>query len=173
MSEFTTNLSYDKCHLNKKNSENTNTFDLLVDKNIYDNDTKCYQASSNFMQNPFNSIPGKYIDIENDLKNMINNNSLCPENKFNPQTQRAYQTYLNDCKKEWDLSPDYTRLNKACNITNGLNMTNRYYHPLVDEIKDYSVYAVASNTISGKNTRTELKNYIDNKKQRQTFITQN
>lgn len=164
MSKFTTNLSYDKCYLEKRTNENTSAFGLIVDNNIYENKSQCYQGSSNFMQNPFNSIPGKYIDIENDLKNICQNSSLCPEKKFNPQTQKAYQTYLNDCKKELDLSPDYTRVNKACSITNGLNMTNRYFHPLVDEIKEYSVYSIPSNTISGKDTRSQLKNFIDNSK---------
>jgi hypothetical protein len=156
---FTRNL-YDDCSLAKKNQENTASFNWITDKSVVESKHSCYQGTSPFMHNPFKSIPMNAVDIESNLRGQHLKASRCPIHKFNPNND-PYSTYgnvLHDCKDN-KLVPEYTRLNKACNIFSGINI-NRF-NPLCEDLTDLN--KIHSNNYIGINTRLIIKDSFKKK----------
>lgn len=148
---FTRSL-YDGCALEKKNQESTDPFKWVTDASVVESKTACFLGASPFQHNQFKSIPTDSIDIESDLRGQTRVLSKCPEDKFNPFTSKKYQYSINECKDE-SLVPQYTRLNKACNIFSGITI-NRF-SPLCDDLQDLN--KIHSNTYIGTNTRLQVK----------------
>lgn len=153
MSHFSfTRSLYDKCALDKKNQESTSPFNWMTDSEIVESKKSCYQGTSPFMHNPFKSIPLDKVDIESDLRGQNFLNSKCTEHKYNPNLQKPYTETLKDCETN-ELVPEYTRLNRSCNVLSGISI-NRF-SPLCDDIQ--SLDKIHNNSYIGKNTRLQVK----------------
>jgi len=145
-----TRSSYDECELRKKITESKAPFEWRTDSNVVESKEVCFQASSPFMQNPFNSIPQDSVDIESELKGQTRNLSRCPEFKFDPTKFKPINIKLNECKDN-RLVPEYTRENRSCNVLSGISI-NRF-NPLCDDL----LINIHHNDFIGRNTRLELK----------------
>lgn len=152
MSHFSfTRASYDNCAIEKKDQESAGPFNWITD-NVYESKDVCFQSTSPFMQNPFRSIPKENIDIESDLRGHKYDISKCPTHKFNPQLAKGVDTKLNECKDN-GLVPEYTRMNKSCNIFSGITI-NRF-HPLCEDLQQLN--KIHNNSYIGTNTRLQVK----------------
>lgn len=161
MSHFSfTRNSYDKCALEKKHQESTSPFEWITDSQITESKMHCHQGKSPFMQNPFRSIPIDRVDIESDLRGQTYSSSKCPTHKFNPELQKPYNETLKNCNTTVEFSPEYTRLNKACNIFSGISI-NRF-SPLCDDVQDFN--KIHNNSYIGINTRLQVKDAFKEKK---------
>lgn len=166
MSHFSfTRSKYDKCALDKKQQESTDPFNWITDNSNTEHKKQCFlSAASPFMQNPFRSIPKDKIDIESDLMGYNFNLSQCPEFKYNPNTQKNYDIPFNECLDK-QLVPEYTRINKPCNVLSGINI-NRF-HPLCEDLQVPT--KIHSNDFIGVNTRLQVKDNFK-KPERQTNL---
>ena len=153
---FTRNL-YDKCALEKKDQESKSPFEWMTDSQVIGSTQSCYQGTSPFMQNPMKSISSDKVDIESDLRGQTYNNSRCSTHKYNPTLQKPYKETIKNCEKQ--LVPEYTRLNKACNIFSGISI-NRF-SPLCDDVQ--SLEKIHSNKYIGTNTRIMVKDAFTKK----------
>lgn len=150
---FTKSL-YDECNLEKKEQESTGPFRWITDS-IYENPEKCNINSSPFMHNQFKSVPSAAVEIENDLRNQTRVLSRCPSARFDPSkvvNDNKFTSKLEDCKSQ-TLVPEYTRINKPCNIFSGISI-NRF-HPLCEDLQDTN--KIQSNSYIGTNTRLQVK----------------
>lgn len=173
MSHFSfTNSLYDSCNIEKKDSESSGPFKWITDS-LYEHKSNCYVGASPFMHNNFKSIPANSIDIENDLRNGTRKLSRCPKSRFDPTQldnckdckqcnqglpcgcehckDTKSQLKLTDC--DTGLIPEYTRINKPCNLFNGITI-NRF-HPLCEDLQDSN--KIQSNSYIGVNTRLQVK----------------
>jgi len=168
-----TNSLYDECNLEKKHQESTSAFDWITDS-VYEHKDSCHVGVSPFMHNQFRSIPSNAIEIENDLRNQTRLLSRCPGTRFDPtklenckdckncnqglpcgcsHCQDTKQLFkLADCKTN-NLVPEYTRINKPCNIFSGISI-NRF-HPLCEDLQDTN--KIQSNSYIGTSTRLQVK----------------
>lgn len=166
------NSLYDECNINKRQIESVAPFKYMTD-NIYENKNNCFVGISPFMHKQFHNIPPNSVDIENDLRNRNRPLSRCPETQFDPTKlnnckacqqcneglpcsclhcqDAKLQNKLTDCEK--GLVPEYTRVNKPCNIFSGISI-NRF-HPLCEDLQDSS--KIQSNNYIGTNTRLQVK----------------
>ena len=164
MSHFSfTRTAYDECALKKKNQETLSPFEWITDSNLVESKQVCYHSTSPFMQNPFKSIPPNAVDIENELRGSNFKNSKCPDDKYNPKNPYTskFNIELNECGEN-DLIPEYTRVNKPCNIFSGMNI-NRF-HPLCEDLQN--VQKIHDNSFIGMNTRLQIKDTYSKKKLR-------
>lgn len=176
MSHFSfTKSLYDDCNIKKKQSESTAPFNWVTDQ-LFENKLNCHVNASPFMHNHFHNIPSGHIDIENDLRNSTRQLSRCSESRFDPTKldnckacdkcnqglpcgcshckETKNQNKLNEsaaCDK--GLIPQYTRINKPCNIFSGITI-NRF-HPLCEDLQDTN--KIQSNSYIGTNTRLQVK----------------
>lgn len=155
---FTRNL-YDDCSLEKKNQESAGPFNWVTDKSVVESQQSCFQATSPFAHNPFKSIPMSSVDIESDLRGQKLKSSRCPIHKYNPNNQKPFENVLNNCTTN-GLVPEYTRLNKSCNIFSGITI-NRF-NPLCEDLTD--INKIHSNNYIGENSRLIIKDAFKNKK---------
>jgi hypothetical protein len=156
-----TNSLYDSCNLKKKEQESTGPFNWITDP-IYEIKEACHVDASPFMQNEFNSIPPKFVDIENDLRNQTRRLSRCPSSRFDPTkvvNDNKFSSKLTKCKTD-ALNPQYTRINKPCNIFNGISI-NRF-HPLCEDLQ--ALNKIQSNDYIGMNTRLNVKDSFESTK---------
>jgi hypothetical protein len=154
---FTRNL-YDGCALDKKNQESTAPFEYMTDIAVVESKESCFQGTAPFQHNPYRSIPVESIDIESDLRGQNLPNSRCPIHKFNPDSAKPVKWNIKECEDN-RLVPEYTRMNKACNIFAGITI-NRF-HPLCEDLQ--SLEKIHSNTYTGTNTRLQIKDAYKNK----------
>lgn len=153
MSHFSfTRASYDKCAIEKKDQESQGPFQWVTDSQVAESKDVCFQSTSPFMQNPYRSIPSKSVDIESDLRGHKYLVSKCPTHKYDPSKATAVDSPIKECSNP-ALVPEYTRLNKSCNIFSGISI-NRF-HPLCEDLQDLS--KIHSNTLIGSNTRLQVK----------------
>ena len=161
---FTKSL-YDNCNLKKMDEESTGAFKWITDT-VYEHKDSCNVDASPFMHNQFKSIPAKAVDIENDLRNQTRLLSRCPESRFDPSkvtNDNKFTSKLENCKSN-NLVPEYTRVNKPCNIFSGISI-NRF-HPLCEDLQD--VNKIQSNSYIGTNTRLQVKDAFSQAKQEQS-----
>jgi hypothetical protein len=167
------NALYDDCNLQKKYQESTSQFKWITD-NVKESNDACYVNQSPFMHKQFKSIPFNKIDIESDLRNRNRPLSRCPEARFDPTKlenckdcqecnlglpcgcnhcrQTKHENELKDCSNN-GLVPEYTRINKPCNIFSGITI-NRF-NPLCEDLT--SLDKIHSNSYIGTNTRNLIK----------------
>lgn len=160
MSHFSfTRASSDKCALEQKNKESTDPFEWLTDKSIAESKDVCFQSTSPFMQNPYRSVPSSIVDIESDLKGNTYNLSKCANRKYNPNVQKQGTNPLKECADN-GLIPEYTRLNKSCNVFSGVTI-NRF-QPLCENLQELN--KIHNNSYIGINTRLHVKDAYTPKK---------
>jgi hypothetical protein len=148
---FTRNL-YDNCALEKKDQESKAPFQWVTDSTVIESDKSCYQRSTPYMHKPFSGIPKTSVDVESDLRGQTIKLSRCPQNKFNPEKQEKKDIQLTDCT-DTDLLPEFTRLNKSCNMFSGISI-NRF-HPLCEDVQELE--KIQENSYIGMNTRLAMR----------------
>lgn len=159
-----TNSLYDTCNIEKKQQESTAPFNWITDA-VYEHQDSCYVDASPFMHNQFKSVPAKAVDIENDLRNQTRPLSRCPSARFDPskvQNDNKFTSKLENCKTT-GLVPEYTRINKPCNIFSGISI-NRF-HPLCEDLQDTN--KIQSNSYIGTSTRLEVKDAFNKAREAQ------
>lgn len=165
MSHFSFSRSlYDECSLSKRNQESTSPFNWITDAATVESKDSCFlYHASPFMHNSFKSIPAETVDVESDLRNQTRPLTKCPEHKFSPNNAAKSNFKWKECSDTW-LVPEYTRIDKPCNIFSGITI-NRF-HPLCDDLQD--AQKIHSNTYIGSNTRLQVKDqhkeYVAKKK---------
>lgn len=160
MSHFSfTRSAYDECALNQKNKESAGPGLWATDSSITESKSACFEGTSPFMHNPYRSIPKTSIDVENDLRGQTRLLSKCAEHKYNPNNQKTFINELTNCDN--GLVPEYTRLNKPCNIFAGINI-NRF-HPLCEDLQELN--KIHDNTYIGSNTRLKIQDAFKQAKQ--------
>lgn len=153
MSHFSfTRGAYDKCAIEKKDQESEHPFQLLTDKSVRESKSVCFQSTSPFMQNPYNSIPSSVVDIESELRGYSFELSKCPTHKYNPSNSKKIDNIINECTDN-GLIPEYTRTNKSCNIFSGITI-NRF-HPLYEDLQSRN--KIHDNSYIGTNTRLQMQ----------------
>jgi hypothetical protein len=149
-----TNSLYDECNLDKKLKESVAPFNWITDA-VYEHKDNCDMDASPFMHNHFKSIPSAAVDVEADLHNRNRLLSRCPETRFDPSkvvSDNKFSSKRENCKNQ-GLVPEYTRINKPCNIFSGISI-NRF-HPLCEDLQDTN--KIQSNSYIGTNTRLQIK----------------
>jgi hypothetical protein len=168
-----TNSLYDSCNTDKKNQESISPYNWITDQ-VRESTNPCYVNQSPFTHNQTKSIPANLVDAESDLRNQTRMLSRCPETRFDPTKldnckdctkcnsglpcgcthckQSKYENKLNDCVSPF-LTPNYTRVNKSCNIFSGITI-NRF-NPLYSDLQDTN--KIQSNSYIGSNTRLAVK----------------
>ena len=169
-----TNSLYDKCNLQKKDTESKYQFNYNTEP-IYENNESCFADSTQFAHKQFHSIPSSKIDIESDLRNQYRLLSRCPEKRFDPTKldnckkcencnsglpcgcdhckQTKYENKLKNCSKQFNLISDYTRISNSSKLDRERNV-NRMY-PMEDDLQDSN--KIQSNSVIGVNTRLLIK----------------
>lgn len=165
MSHFSfTRATYDNCAIEKKDQESTAPFNWVTDNTISESKQVCFQSTSPFMQNPFKSVPSSAIDIESDLRGHKFMVSKCPTHKYDPEKSDHIDFQINECKDN-GLVPEYTRVNKSCNIFSGMNI-NRF-HPLCEDLQ--KVNKIHNNSFIGTNTRLQIKDAFRAKQKKPVY----
>lgn len=176
-----TNSLYDSCNIEKKIQESTGPYNWITDQ-VKESTNPCYVGQSPFMHNQFQSIPSTDIDVESELRNQTRHLSRCPEARFDPTKlenckdceqcnnglpcgcnhckQTKHDNKLKDCVSPF-LVPNYTRVNKSCNIFSGITI-NRF-HPLCDDLQNLNT--IQSNSYIGTNTRLQVKDAFKQNRQ--------
>lgn len=153
MSHFSFSRSlYDECALKKKDEESAGPFQYMTDSQVSESTSSCFLGASPFQHNQLHSISSEYVDIESDLRGQTRNLSKCPEHKYNPNTAKPTSFSVKQCTDNL-LVPEYTRINKPCNIFAGITI-NRF-HPLCEDLQDAA--KIHDNNIIGINTRLQVK----------------
>lgn len=169
------NLKYDKCALEKKESENKRHFEWTTDVNYGQSKNKCFVGLSPFSHNPNNSIAHNLVDIESDLFGQTRPLSKCPSVHYNPMVncdkccncnvgipcgcshcKKNKMTTLKECNNF--LDPEYTRVKKSCNIFSGINI-NRF-DLLCEDFQD--INKIQDNCYIGSNTRLNVRDLYTN-----------
>lgn len=149
------NLNYDKCALEKKDQENKNHFEWIVDTSLSESKEACFNKLSPFSRNPSMSIPSSNTDIESDLRGQTRLLSRCPSQKFTPKIdieQLKNQIITPDCDSKF-LEPEYTRTKRPCNVLSGISI-NRFEFLCEDH---QSLNKIHDNSFIGTNTRLQVK----------------
>lgn len=145
---------YDGCNLNKWHQESIGPFTYLTDPTVVENSGSCFQATFPQRQHSqFQSIPPEIVQAESELRNITRIASRCPEVKYNPKT--AYQQHIQQKECSNELVPDFTRMNRPCNILSEVSTFNYHIHPLCDDLQDHN--RIHHNVYFGKNSRLAVK----------------
>lgn len=171
MSHFSfTRNAYDECELIKRDQESQSAFTWATDSHVAESKSACHVATSPFMQNPFKSVPHNITDIESDLRGQTKKAGKCAIHKYDPSQQKPIVNPIKDCVDD-RLVPEYTRMNKPCNIFSGITI-NRF-HPLCEDLQDMN--KISDNSIFGVNTRLQIKDAFrgnpQNVQQTRSFVT--
>jgi hypothetical protein len=151
MSHFSfTRNSADACALDHKNKESAGPFEYATDSQV--RSESCSIGLSPFMHNHLYSVPSRAIDIESDLRGQSYNLSKCAKHKFTPDNAMNPTHIIKSCIDN-QLVPEYTRINKPCNLFSGISI-NRF-HPLCDDLQNIS--KIHNNSYIGLNTRLQAK----------------
>lgn len=153
---FTRNV-YDKCAMDQKNTENEAIFAHNTDSAITESTSSCFVSYSPFMATPQHSVPSSIVDTESELRGQSQILGKCASNRFNPMTAQPVVKDLRLCAEDV-LMPEYTRINKPCNIFSGINI-NRF-HPLCEDLQDLN--KIHGNNYIGSNSRLDVKDAHDN-----------
>ena len=142
---------YDPCEYNKYLQESEGPFKWLSQP-IYEQQGDCHVLSSPFMRsNESQGINRPNIDVESELLNMTRQLGRCPEMKYNPITNKTVAPqYKNDCVDS-RLIPEYTRVDKPCNVFSGVSTLDLTLNPLTKDLQDYQ--RIHRTSYIGTNTR--------------------
>lgn len=147
---FTRDL-YDSCEYEKYVQESTGPFNWLSQK-VYENPAECHVDQSPYMRGvSANGIERNDIDIESELRNITRINGRCPEMKYDPSKHTVdTPEYKGDCRNS-ALVPEYTRMDRPCNVLSGVSTFNLSIHPLCKDLQD--TQRIHRNSYIGANTR--------------------
>ena len=162
---FFTRTKYDPCASNKTDLENKHAFSITTDSSSLPG-KRCF-SSFNSGYNGAHGVPNNFVDVSSELRGQTRIITRCPGSRFNPVLNCTDCSNCSDglpcgcdhCKKKNDdylqcssdnLNPQYTRLNKACNIFSGITIDR--FDPLIKEVQ-----IPESSLIAGKNTRIQSK----------------
>lgn len=142
---------YDPCEYNKYLQESQGPFKWLAQP-VYEQAGECHVNQSPFMRsNESQGINRNNIDVESELLNITRQNARCPEMKYNPNVHKIKApTYKGDCVDS-KLVPEYTRVDKPCNVFSGVSTLDLTLHPLCSDLQDYN--RIHRNSYIGSNTR--------------------
>lgn len=76
------NLKTDDCYINQQNKDNKSIFSYMTDVNMFINKNECFDPTPGFINYNRTQPPQQNIDIENDLRGAIRNNTRCTTNKW-------------------------------------------------------------------------------------------
>ena len=141
---------------------------------VYENKDSCYETESPFMHK---YIPNSSMDIdtESELRNQSRLLSRCPESRYDPTLVTDYSNCdsynkglpcnCDDCKqkkknvlkncKSKGLEPEYTRIQKPCDVYFGLNNHRTPFEYSGENPQ--SINKIQSNNYIGENTRNLIK----------------
>jgi hypothetical protein len=175
MSHFSfTRTKYDSCALNKTDKENIHQLNLNIDPSIQ-NVSMCHPSVTTL--NSYNGaygVPQTSIDISSELRGQKRIISRCPETRYNPmincnnceKCDSGIPCDCSHCKEmksiklcDESFNPQFTRLNKPCNIFAGINIDR--FDPLCENIQ----MNAQSLPISGVNTRLIAKDSFEAKRE--------
>lgn len=80
------NLRTDECFMNQQNKENKSIFSYMTNNNMFINTTECLDTTPGFLNYIPHGTPTQNIDVENDLRGAIRNNSKCTTQKWTSPT---------------------------------------------------------------------------------------
>ena len=123
MAEFkNTNQSHfknDECYINQQNQSNKSIFSYITDTTMFVNKNQCLDVTPPFLSYIPVGIPTQNIDIENDLRGAIRNNTKCTSCKFTPSNMQLtsdgmgnnkkldiFPNNLHDCKPQFKIVPN-------------------------------------------------------------------
>lgn len=187
MNPSLTSLIYDQCSLNQREALNNSQFNLIVDPSLNESKQKCYQSQSPFVNNPFNSIPSEFIDVESELNGLNRLNSKCNAKKYHRDNSASKKLYLDRCNGENDLKIQYTRMKKSHNQTENdlenekISKNNFYPQTSSDNENHFERKRMENNerihshyhyTKFSQNTRENLKKFIQEKKNNTKWLYQ-
>ena len=159
MSHFSfTRNTYDKCALDKKEQESADPGKWVTDASVIESKEACFLGAAPFQHNPFKSVPSSSVDIDIELRGQTRDLSKCPSQKYNPNLAKPIDYQIKECADE-RLVPEYTRVDKPCNIFSGITI-NRF-HPLCEDVQ--TIDRIHSNTFVGSNTRLQIKDTFKEK----------
>lgn len=164
-SSFTRNL-YDSFDVEKRNKDGMYSYNYITDSVNESNDGNKYNSYLRKARN----IPSTDIDEESDLRKPQDTRDLSNWNTFQKKRnckgckkcEKGLPCNCESCSKmkaaaaevtTRDFMPEYTRLQKPCNIYSGINI-NRFY-PLYEDAQDSN--NIQSNSYIGTNTRLQIK----------------
>jgi hypothetical protein len=141
---------YDPCEYKKYKQESEGPFKWLS-QDVYEQQNECHVDQSPFMRNnESQGINRQNIDVESELLNMTRQLGRCPEMKYNPNDNVFVPKYKTDCKDS-RLVPQYTRVDKPCNVFSGVSTLDLTLNPLCSDLQDYN--RIHRNSYIGSNTR--------------------
>ena len=111
-------LKNDECYINQQNKENKSIFNYMTDQTKFINNNECFDLTPPFLNYIPAGTPKQNIDIENDLRGAIRNNTKCASCKFTPPqpnlasnglSKQPIDFYPNNkqtCKPEFMILPN-------------------------------------------------------------------
>lgn len=168
---MTTRSLYDTLAIAQKDRQSTGPFAWITANFQKDSPDACFvERSSVFMSKQY--LPADQIDTESDLRNNSRPSSRIISTKaYTGPTSDTCKACKNcntglpcgcdHCKEKKNIKncsgdthvPTYTRLNKPCKVTSGINI-NRFSY-LCEDLQDVS--KISSNDVIGTNTRLAVK----------------
>lgn len=109
---------YDDCFLKAQSKDNKSIFEYITDNTMFINKNQCLDVTPPFLNYIPSGIPNQNIDIENELRGAIRNNTRCASCKFhstepdlasNGLSKNLSDTYPNNretCKPEFQIIPN-------------------------------------------------------------------
>jgi hypothetical protein len=98
------NLKNDECYINQQNQGNKSIFNYITDTSMFINKNQCFDVTPPFLSYIPVGIPTQNVDIENDLRGSIRNNTRCVSCKYTPSTTQLTTDGMANNKK-LDLLP--------------------------------------------------------------------
>jgi len=93
----------DACYLNQNNKS---IFDYVTDTSMFVNKNQCLDVTPPFLSYIPVGIPNQNVDIENDLRGILHNNTRCASCKYHPKDVDTLGHNLSVCKPEYQILPN-------------------------------------------------------------------
>jgi hypothetical protein len=105
---------YDKCYLEQKSKSNGSIFDYYTDNSMYINKNKCNDFTPPFISYIPIGVNEKNIHLENELKGITRNTSLCASAKYIPADSNLVERVdkvvvdksAKDCESSFKILPN-------------------------------------------------------------------
>jgi hypothetical protein len=101
----------DECYINQQNQGNKSIFNYITDTSMFINKNQCLDVTPPFLSYIPIGIPNQNVDIENDLRGVIRNNTKCAPCKFTPDNLDISSNGMNN-KTPLDIFPHNRELCK-------------------------------------------------------------
>lgn len=111
----------DECYINQQNQGNKSIFSYITDTNMFINQNQCFDTTPPFLNYIPLGVPTQNVDIENDLRGAVRNNTKCASCKYTPpeasltfatdgmSSNKKLDVYPNNrplCKPEYQILPN-------------------------------------------------------------------